>query len=275
MTKILTSADTLKAASDTFWLNKHGKPLLIPTGLRPIDNLLGGLGPGACGILALATGVGKSSAMLYAALRSKVKVGIISIEDTPDLVGSRIMSYHTGIDSLRIRRKDLTGEELGALRSVDPPEHIMYSYPIAGSIAQVEDSIDQLCEAGCKMIWIDYAQSVRGHKDDRRNEVAETLTRCLRHTAKGGAAMMMLSQFHRLSDPTKPPQIHNLAESSDLEKTARIIVLGWKMNDPDGKDRVRFKLAKSNFGGAGLRFDMVRDSSGTLRPAKFLENTEF
>jgi replicative DNA helicase len=275
LAKLQTIEDTLQSARKTFWLDRKGKPELVPTGFKPIDNLLGGLGPGACMITGLATGVGKSSAMLYASMKSRVDVGIVSLEDTPDLVGARILSYLTGVDSLRIRTKDVTSEEQMKLRDAKGPSHVHLTYPIAGSINQVEDCIEALCEAGAKMVHIDYLQEIRGHKDDRRNEVAEALTRCHRATAKHGACLNALSQFHRLQDPTKPPQIWNLAESSDLEKKARVIVLGWLVNDPEGKYRVRFKLSKSNYGGAGLRFDMVRDSSGTLRPAKFYDSTEF
>jgi replicative DNA helicase len=114
---IYGTEDTLQEAITTFFLDRPGKPELVPLGIRPIDRELGGLGPGACGILAAATGVGKSSTVLSAMLQSSVKVGCVSVEDTPDVVGTRLLSAFTGIDSLRIRRKELTERELKKLNS--------------------------------------------------------------------------------------------------------------------------------------------------------------
>lgn len=272
---IYGTGDTLQEAITTFYLDRPGKPELVPLGLGPIDRELGGLGPGACGILAAATGVGKSSTMLSAMLNSKVSVGCVSVEDTPDVVGTRLLSAFTGIDSLRIRRKELSEMELKKLNSVQAPDHMYFSYPIAGSIEMVESDITELCAAGCRMIWVDYLQEIRGHgRNDRRNEVSEAMTRCHRAAAAGGAALMMISQFRRFGDGEKVPQIYHLKESGDIENKARIIVLAHRIRDPEGADRVRYRVGKSTYGGEHVRWDAVRDSSGTLREATLLDYTD-
>lgn len=279
-TAIFTTKETIYEAVDTFHLDRDGYPELVPLGLPPLDRELGGLGPGACGILAAATGVGKSSTMLAAMLGSKVPVGAVSLEDGADVVGTRLLSALTGIDSLRIRRKDLSGKDLQriakAAKSTDL-DHLFFAYPIAGSIAMVQDCIVELRKAGCRMIWVDYIQEIRGHgKGDRRNEVSEAMTlihraaNCTtdRHGEKveaPKAAIMVISQFRRLGDGEKVPQIYHLKESGDLENKARIIVLAHKIADPDNKDRVQFRLGKSTYGGEHTKWQMVRDASGTLR----------
>lgn len=270
--------ETIGEAVTTFRLDRDGLPELVPLGLRPLDEELGGLGPGACGILAAATGVGKSSAMLAAMLGSSVKTGAVSLEDGPDVVGTRLLSAITGIDSLRIRRKALTKKELADIKKAaksNKLNHMYFSYPIAGSIEQVEEAIGELCAEGCRMIWVDYLQEIRGHgKNDRRNEVSEAMTRCHRVAAAGNAALMAVSQFRRLGDGEKVPQIYHLKESGDLENKARVIVLAHRQLSPDAGDRVRFRLAKSTYGGEYVRFDMVRDESGTLRHAQYYNITE-
>jgi replicative DNA helicase len=79
---------------------------------------------------------------------------------------------------------------------------------------------------------------------------------------------MVLSQFRRFGAEEKVPQIWHLKESGDLENKARIILLAHKENsNPDDEgQRVRFRLAKSTYGGEWLTFDYLRDKSGTLRP---------
>jgi replicative DNA helicase len=274
---------TIASAVDTFYLDREGLPELVPIGLAPLDAELGGLGPQSCGILAAATGVGKSSAMLAAMLTSPVKVGAISMEDGADVVGTRLLAAQSGIDSLRIRRKALSKKELAAVNKVvtsNKLDHMFFSYQIGKSLDQVCVAIKELTDIGCKMIWVDYLQEIRGHnKNDRRNEVAEAMSRCHGQAAAGGAALMAISQFRRVGEDLKtglprPVGIHHLKESGDLENKARIIVIAQKQPSPDGADRVRFKLAKSTYGGEYIRWDMVRDPSGTLRDAKFYSPTE-
>ena len=89
---------------------------------------------------------------------------------------------------------------------------------------------------------------------------------------------MVVSQFRRPGTDVKgnprPVGIHHLKESGDLENEARIIIIAQRQPGPGGLDRVRFKLAKSTYGGEHVRFDMVRDESGTLRAAEYYDPCE-
>ena len=259
---------TIEEAVHTFYLDRDGKPELVPLGFAALDRELGGLGPRSCGILAAATGVGKSSAMLSGMLQSKVKVGCVSVEDGPDVIGTRLLSALTGIDSLRIRRKQLDAQELkriAAAASSNKLDNLYFSYPTAGTIDDIEDSVDKLTAKGCKMVWLDYLQKVRGHREDRRHEVAETFTRFQRAVAKGGAAGMAVSQFRRFGAEERIPQIYHLKESGDLENEARVIILAHRYVDEHEVTRVKFRLGKSTYGGEWLTWEMTRDSGGTLR----------
>lgn len=280
MNQIYDVKGSIEQAITTFYLDRPGKPELVPLGFQALDEELGGLGPRSCGILAGATGVGKSSAMLSAAIASAANgnmVGIISVEDGPDVVGTRMLSAMTGIDSLKIRRKALSDDELAKLlqtRELEGLDRIIFAYPIAGTIEDIEDATSRLCEAGCKMVWLDYLQKIRGHRDDRRHEVAETFTRFQRAVAKGGAAGVAISQFRRFGADERVPQIYHLKESGDLENEARIILLAHRFTDEHGVVRVRFRVGKSTYGAEWVEWDMVRDPGGTLRQVNFYDPTE-
>lgn len=272
---IYGTRETLDEAIHVFHLDRDGFPELVPLGLPKLDGELGGLGPGACGILAAATGVGKSSTMLAAMLNSKVKVGAVSVEDGADLVGARILSGLTGIDSLRIRRKALSDAELAAIAKAaknSKLDHMYFSYPIAGHISRVCEDITAMCERGCKLIWLDYLQEVQGDKTERRHEVKEVMSKAHEAAAAGGAALMCLSQFRRLGDIDKRPEIFHLKESGDLENKARIIILAHRVVDPEKKARIRFRLAKSAYGGEHITWDMVRGKSGMLEDTAFYDD---
>jgi replicative DNA helicase len=204
------------------------------------------------------------------------------MEDGPDVVGTRLLAALSGIDSLRIRRKALSKKELAKVNGVaraNKLDHMFFSYQIGKGIDEVCKAIRDLTSRGCKLIWLDYLQEIRGHgKGDRRNEVAEALTRCHGAASDGGAALMAVSQFRRVGEDLKtgkprPVGIHHLKESGDLENKARIIVIAQKQPAPDGI-RVRFKLAKSTYGGEHVRWDMLRDASGTLRNVHYYKPTE-
>ena len=267
MSEALDVRETIEEAVKTFYLDREGVPELVPLGFTALDEVLGGLGPRSCGILAGATGVGKSSAMLSSMMQNKVKVGMVSMEDGPDVLGARLLSALSGIDSLKIRRKDLSRQELATinrLKEENQLDNIFFSYPIAGTIKDIEDSVWDLCDKGCKLVWLDYLQKVRGHREDRRHEVAETFTRFQRAVAKFNAAGMAISQFRRFGPEERIPQIYHLKESGDLENEARIIILVHRYTDEHHVTRLKFRVGKSTYGGEFLTWEMTRDEGGTL-----------
>jgi replicative DNA helicase len=268
---------TINEAVHTFKLDSDGMPELVPLGIPPLDTELGGLGPGAMGILAAATGVGKSSTVLTSMLASPVKVGCVSVEDGPDVVGTRLLSALTGINSLRIRRKDLTDKELRLIAKAvksNKMDHMYYAYPIGGKVEKVCEAIKEMAKLGVKLVWIDYLQEVHQHgRADRRMEINEVMSRIHEEAADSGVAVMMLSQFRRLGDGEKIPQIYHLKESGDIENKARIIILAHKIVESEDT-RVRFRLAKSTYGGEHITYDMTRDASGTLKHAKLFNICE-
>jgi len=274
MNIVQTTKATIDEAVHTFRLDTDGMPELVPLGIPPLDSELGGLGPGAMGILAAATGVGKSSTVLTAMLASKVKVGCISVEDGPDVVGTRLLSALTGINSLRIRRKDLTDKELGRIAKAvksNKMDHMYYAYPIGGKIDKVCEAIKEMANVGCKLVWIDYLQEVHQHgRADRRMEINEVMSRIHETAAEAECAVMMLSQFRRLGDGEKVPQIYHLKESGDIENKARIIVLAHKVAEAE-ETIIRYRLAKSTYGGEYICFDMKRDESGTLQHCRLFD----
>ena len=271
---IVGTKETIGEAVSTFKLDTNGYPDLVPLGIPPLDRELGGLGPGAMGILAAATGVGKSSTVLAAMLASPCKVGCISVEDGPDVVGTRLLSALTGINSLRIRRKDLMEEELALIAKkakTNKLNHMYYGYPIGGKVGKVVEMMGEMADVGCRLVGIDYLQEVHQHgRADRRMEINEVMSLIHEKAAELNIVVMMLSQFRRLEEPTRPPSIYHLKESGDIENKARIIVLAHKLAEAQD-NRLRFRLAKSTYGGEHIVYDMVRDASGTLKHVRLFD----
>ena len=242
-----------------------GEPDLIKTGIRPVDASIGGLFPGSCGVVGMATGVGKSSLMLASALSSSEAVGIISCEDTPDVVGSRAIAWASGVNSRKLRTKQLTEQDKRDItegRDRLNQTNVLVTYAVGAPIKTILECVNALAEAGCRLIWLDYLQKVRGVGDDRRNEVSTIYTQFQYACAQNECAGMVISQFSR-QDPTKEPQIYWLKESGDIENEARLIILGNR--SAEDADTVYCRVAKSTFGGENVRFAYKRDSAGILR----------
>jgi replicative DNA helicase len=242
----------------------EGEPDLIPLGIPAVDSVIGGLFPGSCGVLGMATGVGKSSLMLTAALTSTAPIGIISCEDTPDVLGSRALAWASGVNSRKLRTKELTFEDrqsIEAGRTYLESTEVLVTYAVGAPADVVSDCVTSLAEAGCRLIWLDYLQKVRGVTDDRRNEVSRIYTQFQYGCARNDCAGMVISQFSR-QDPTREPQIYWLKESGDIENEARLIILGHR--DPSDADTVYCRVAKSTYGGENIRFAYRRNSAGIL-----------
>jgi replicative DNA helicase len=271
--KTYSLGDSAGVASKFFHLFDEGRPDLIQLGLPPVDNAIGGMFPGSCGILAAGTGVGKSSIVLTSALTTPSRVGIISTEDTPDVFGTRILSLVSGVDSLKMRRKCFSPAEAKAVsrayETLRQDSGVRVAYPIGGGLEAVRDATRSLAAEGCKLVWLDYIQKVRGNSDDRRNEVSTIYTKFQEECYLNGCVGMVVSQFRRLEDPTRQPQIYHLKESGDLENEARLIILAHR--DKDDLNVVNFRIAKCTFGGENVRFQYRRNQSGSLEQVQYDE----
>src|SRR5690606_2570467 len=127
------------------------------------------------------------------------------------------------------------------------------SYKVGGSVEDIEDAVKELAEAGCRWIALDYLQKPRGHAGaaDRWVEVGVTMNRFHKACADAGVVPIIMSQIVRLKDGQEPFPSH-MKESGDIENECRLIIMLWR--DSSDRSIVRGKVAKSSFGGGGLRF---------------------
>lgn len=275
------SADHAVALYRTF---TDGMPELVPTGITAFDKEVGGLGPGSNMVVGAGNGIGKSLVCLDACLVNQgngVKSGYISLEDTPDVVGCRLLARYSGVDSKRIRRKELTSKELEAVRQAHghmsrDSKHesaMAISYQIGAGLPDILTAMEKLVEQDCRILWIDYLHKVRGLSDDRTNEVARVFTTLHGKAAALNVPVVITAQVSRQMDPNRIPSRYALKNSGDIENEARsIIMMGRFENEPD---KVHGLLDKSTFGGEGLRLTWHRKTCGTLFQGPPEDDTEF
>ena len=274
MARTRTAAQSAAQAAEIFRTFSDEDPDLADLGLPEIMNSIGGMFPGNLIGIAARQNVGKSSLILTMAMQSNDKVGVVELEDGPDVWGSRLLAFHTGIKPTKIRRKDLTEQEVEQIRAATEDKDLkgpLISYAIGGSVEEIEKAARALVEQGCKVVFLNYLQKVRGHREDRRSEVGDTMNAFIRACAPddsldyAGAVPVMMSQLTR-GRPDKEPYPSEMKESGDIENECRMILMLWR----DSKDTLltHIKVAKSSFGGGGLRFDYRYDGAESLVPAE-------
>lgn len=252
-------------AAGIFRLFEDGEPDLVDLGLPAVTENIGGMFAGNLVGLACGQNVGKSS-LLLAMATTAPDIGIVELEDGPDVWGARLLARYSDIPPTRIRKKELSEGEIEQLREIlkNPMPGPRIEYAIGGGVDAIATACKKLVSEGCKVICLNYLQKARGHHAERRVEVGNTMYAFLQACApvppdpsdptdKGypGAVPVLVSQLTRM-DPTKEPFPSHMKESGDIEAECRLIVMGWR--DPGDPTILRCKVAKSSFGGGGLRF---------------------
>jgi replicative DNA helicase len=242
-------------------------PALIPLGLGPFDRAFGGVFPKTIGTLVMDQSVGKSSTILSAALASPVKVGIVSLEDSVEMVGLKLLSAKTGVNGKRILLKETTRQEKAMIQEtigdLEGDQGVSLIDAVGADLDEVLDSISRCADAGCKLVYVDYLQKVRSVTDDRRNEVATVFTKVGGRAAKVGVAVCCASQVTNV-EPGKMPRAYNNRETRDVANESRFIICGCLTNKDDSSC-ITYLVEKCSHGFGGMTFQMRRDVGGTLQ----------
>jgi replicative DNA helicase len=234
--------------------HKVGQVSGVPTRLTGLDQKLGGLQPSDLVILAGRPSMGKTalavtiaangaSAANHAAAGGKGRhanyvVGVFSLEMSAEQLATRLLSGKARIESDRLRRGDIGGEdwpavvrasqELGALPLFidDTP---------ALSIGALRTRARRLKRTqGLDLIVVDYLQLLRGtgaqSQTNRVQEITE-ITQGLKAMAKDlDVPVLALSQLSRAveSREDKRPMLSDLRESGSIEQDADVVMFVFR-----------------------------------------------
>lgn len=206
----------------------------IATGLRDVDDLIGGFGRKKLTIIAARPGVGKSSLSLHVAdhaAASAIPSAIISLEMDTAALAASLLAAHSGVSSDRMRRKTAgqaqwtrIGEALNLLS--DRP---LYLVTQARTLTQVAAWARRLREAhGVQLLFLDYLQLIGDPRArDRQQEIAH-LSRGLKRIAiDEDMAVVAVSALNRESERRldKRPHLSDLRESGSIEADADLVLL--------------------------------------------------
>ena len=227
----------------------------LSTGLRDLDEKLGGLqssdlvilaGRPAMGKTALATNIAFNIAKAYQGEKQPdgtVKtvnggiVGFFSLEMSAEQLATRIIAEQSGIASYKIRRGDIREDDFYKITDVarDMQEIPFYIDQTGGiSIAQLAARARRLKrQRGLDLLVVDYIQLLSGSSkkgDNRVQEVTEITTGMKALAKELAVPIVALSQLSRQVEQRddKRPQLSDLRESGSIEQDADVVMFVFR-----------------------------------------------
>ena len=235
---------TIEMASAAY--KNEGGIVGVPTGLRDLDNKLGGLhqsdliiiaGRPSMGKTSLATNIAFNAAKNIQDSGKKSSIAFFSLEMSSEQLSTRIISEQARIGSNDIRRGRISDEQFDQFleTSKDISELPLYiDETPAISIAAMSNRARRIKRLhGLDLIVVDYIQLMKGlfnNKDGRVQEISQ-ITQGLKAIAKElGVPVLALSQLSRQVEQRDDhkPQLADLRESGSIEQDADVVMFVYR-----------------------------------------------
>ena len=236
--------DTIDMASAAY-KNEEGI-VGVPTGLRDLDDKLGGLhqsdliiiaGRPSMGKTSLATNIAFNAAQKLQESGKKSSIAFFSLEMSSEQLSTRIISEQARISSNDIRRGRISDDQfdkfLETSKNISELPLYIDETP-AISIAALSNRSRRIKRLfGLDMIVVDYIQLMRGttfNKDGRVQEISQ-ITQGLKAIAKElSVPVVALSQLSRQVEQRDDhkPQLADLRESGSIEQDADVVMFVYR-----------------------------------------------
>ena len=256
--------DAMNAVLDHMDDVMHGKADSgIKTGIRLLDDYLGGLHNSDLIIVGARPAVGKTAFMLNIALSANVPCGIISTEQPRDQVGARLMSSDARVPLRKMRNADLEQSDWGKF---------------ANTIGRLKDRVIRINDKpnadineimrqarkwkqmyDIKVLYVDYIQHVPGDRRLPRHEQVEEIVKDLKNIARElNIPVLALAQVNRKVEERtdKRPNLSDLKDSGAIEQEADQVMLLYRdelYNDNfEAKGIMEVDVQKNRHGPTGM-----------------------
>jgi replicative DNA helicase len=234
-----------------------------------LDKMLNGFNNSNLMILAARPAMGKTALALNIAenvcFKSKIPVGIFSLEMSAEQLVHRIICSHSEVESDKIKTGSLNGGEFQRIvASVNEmQQHLMIIDDQPGlKITDLRARARRMKEIyGIGFLVVDYLQLITGsgtfrNSESRQNEISE-ISRLLKNLARElNIPILCLSQLSRKVEERQGhrPMMSDLRESGSIEQDSDIVMflLRREYYDPmDKPGQALLIVAKNRHGGVG------------------------
>lgn len=242
-----------------------GGVLGVPSGLRELDQRLGGFRPGRLYGIAARPGTGKTALLnqigFHGARYGKSPGLICSLEMGSDELGIRALASHANVSNTRIEMGYEDECELAAIESVKLSDTNLWfddeTMTLQGIIAQMAAHKHRY---GIKWAAVDHIGLVETEKFSSRNDQIGHITRTLKKAAKRlDIAIIGLFQLNRESEKLgRKPSLNDLRDSGNIEQDLDVAI--FLHTDPDRRSEVARPLEIGLLKNRGGRMGWIGES---------------
>jgi len=253
---------------------RAGTVLRISTGIKSIDDVIGGLRLGGKTIIGAKAGMGKSLMLKQMARNIAgrgIPFGIISIEEGRHKIGENMLANESGIANNRIAFGSFCKEEWDEANSAlnrmsNLPIYIIDSVRKVGSIVSAAHLL--VHKHKCQVIAIDHLHVVESdgnQRDNREREMSKISAELKWAWKRLNVAGIEAAQLNR-KDGRDRPELSSLRDSGSLEQDGDCVILlhqedYYRKNHLEHDHILEAIIAKNKDGArgtVGLRYDGAR-----------------
>lgn len=208
-----------------------GEEMRISTGMKKLDDMIGGFRKGSKMIIGGKPGMGKSSLLkqlLINLFRRNVRCGIISIEETRYKIGENILANLSGVPNNRIAfgtaiEQEWDGIEAAAAQSAEAPFFIVDCARKLTSITAMAQLL--ATQHRCEVIAVDHLHIIDGECEENRNIEMTRISAALKQCWKDlNVAGIEAAQLNRANSSDRP-NLENLRDSGSLGADGDCVLL--------------------------------------------------
>lgn len=254
-------------------LKTNGSEIVgMTTGFSGIDRVIVGMSKGDFVLVGARPGMGKTSFVMNvavnAAMRSKKKVCIFSLEMSTEQLATRLLASEALVDSTKLRSGKLENDEwerLGHAAGRLANCNILIDDSTAATVSSMKAKLRRTDDVG--LVVIDYLGLMRGEREDMRssdNKATEIagISRNLKLMAKDfGIPVLTCAQLNRESEKrtgaaSHRPNLSDFRDSGAIEQDADIVLMIYRpgeydKEDPEKQNQAEIIIAKNRHGSQG------------------------
>ncbi len=248
----------------------------IPTGLKDLDETLGGFHNSDLYVVGARPAMGKTAMLLHFAQAPDVPVGIISAEQPHNQMAKRLIAAVGKVHANRLRNANLEDHEwpriTSAVSQLANKDIRIFDQP-APSIYDVIRQARAWAYNGVKVLYVDYIQRIKAGSMNlpRHEQVAEVVMGLKELARELDIPVIALAQVNREVEkrPDKRPRMSDLKDSGSIEQEADNVMTLYRdevyNEDSPEKGIAEIDVVKNRHGptgfvkvawqGAYIRFD--------------------
>ena len=230
---------------------RENEPTLYSTGLRSLDDLIGGgYAPGEVVVIAAITSHGKTMVGLQLAWAASAvghSVLIVSEEMTVGVLSERAIETASEIERSEWRSNlDLVFDEVIDWEDSHNGKVLVPSVP-CHSVARMVETVGQaVVHFGVKIVVIDYLQLISAPGSNRYEQVTNVSIAAKQIATEHGVSVIALAQFNKQAELEVMPKMYQIADSSQIPKDADVVIVckwPWKSDPDNTQDPKRYIMS--------------------------------